>query len=90
MIRHDRSGKAFRINLRVANRLLLFNDFEHLLRYVAQPAEIRAPSWLKNPNTKSCSAIIAELSGISLTIRGIHGKKIFARKIQHERFPNDS
>jgi len=30
-------------NLRVANRLLLFNDFEHLLRYVAHPAEIRAP-----------------------------------------------
>ena len=30
-------------NLRVANRLLLFNDFEHLLRHVAHPAEIRAP-----------------------------------------------
>lgn len=30
-------------NLRVANRLLLFNDFQHLLRYVAHPAEIRAP-----------------------------------------------
>jgi len=30
-------------NLRVANRLLLFDDFEHLLRYVAHPAEIRAP-----------------------------------------------
>jgi hypothetical protein len=30
-------------NLRVANRLLRFNDFEHLLRYVAHPADIRAP-----------------------------------------------
>lgn len=30
-------------NLRVANRLLLYNDFEHLLRHVAHPAEIRAP-----------------------------------------------
>jgi hypothetical protein len=82
MIRHDRSGRAYWINLRVANRLLLFNDFEHLLRYVAHPAEIRAPSWLKNPNAKSCSAIIAELSGISLTIRGIQGKKNFVQKNQ--------
>ena len=80
MIRHDRSGRAYWINLRVANRLLLFNDFEHLLRYVAHPAEIGAPSWLKNPNAKSCSAIIAELSGISLTIRGIQGKKNFVQK----------
>jgi len=41
-------------NLRVANRLLLFNDFEHLLRYVAHPAEIRAPpnglNTLRQPN----------------------------------------
>jgi hypothetical protein len=30
-------------NLRVANRLLVLNDLEHLLRDIVQPAEIRAP-----------------------------------------------
>jgi len=30
-------------NLRVAIRMLFFNDFEHLLRFVAEPPEIRAP-----------------------------------------------
>jgi Transposase DDE domain len=30
-------------NLRVAIRMLFFNDFDHLLRFVAQPPEIRAP-----------------------------------------------
>jgi len=30
-------------NLRVAIRMLFFNDFEHLLRFVADPPEIRAP-----------------------------------------------
>ena len=30
-------------HLRVAIRLLFFNDFEHLLRFVAHPPEIRAP-----------------------------------------------
>jgi hypothetical protein len=29
--------------LRVAIQLLFFNDFEHLLRFVAHPPEIRAP-----------------------------------------------
>jgi hypothetical protein len=30
-------------NLRVAIRMLFFNDFDHLLRFVAHPPEIRAP-----------------------------------------------
>ncbi len=37
------SRQEFWNNLRAAIRLLLFNDYEHLLRYVAHPADIRAP-----------------------------------------------
>jgi len=37
------SRKEYWNNLRVAIRIMLFRDFEHLLRNVADPPEIRAP-----------------------------------------------
>jgi hypothetical protein len=37
------SRKEYWNNLRSAIRIMLFRDFEHLLRNVADPPEIRAP-----------------------------------------------
>jgi hypothetical protein len=37
------SRKEYWNNLRIAIRLMLFADFDHLLRNVADPPEVRAP-----------------------------------------------